>query len=182
MKRFFFILFPILLFTLSAPAQDSYLKKRWNIKLGYSTYTSMFLNIKPVNNNNYRLELNYGVLNNIETGVYAGYSKMLVSIPGRTTGLIESSSPVTFFYGVNFNYHLLPLVIKEDNFRFDLYLTGKAGGMNIEHNYLNQFEYSLGGGAALYLFKHFGGFVEYTYGKYYYKDQTKLRYGLSVKF
>lgn len=182
MKKFFILILPLIILSITVCAQDSYIKDRWNIKIGYSEYTSMLLNVIPEKNDNYRIELNYGFHDEIEFGIYFGLSKMEVSVPGSLPGSFESFNPKTYFYGINCNYNLLPLIIKEDDFRFDLYATGKLGGMIIHYIDQKQFEYSFGGGAAFYPLKHIGAFVEYTYGRYYYNDNKKLRYGLSIKF
>ena len=74
MKRllFTFIISNVLL--IYSFGQESYIKGRWNIKAGYSIYKTPYLfSSISENNNNYRLELNYGLRNKIETGVYAGY-------------------------------------------------------------------------------------------------------------
>ena len=184
MKRLLFTFIISGVLYISSFGQESYIKGRWNIKAGYSIYKTQFLfSSKSVNNNNYRLELNYGLRNKIETGVYAGYSRIMIYEPWTSgpPGSFVGSTVKAFFYGVNCNYHLLPLIIKEDDFRFDLYLTGKLGGISIERHG-SQPEYSVGGGAAFYLFRHIGPFVEYSYGKFYYNDHEKIRYGLSLKF
>jgi len=184
MKRILlsFIITNVLIF--STFGQESYIKARWNIKAGYSIYkTQFFSSSNTVNNNNYRLEINYGFRNKTETGVYAGYSRIMIYEPWTSgpPGSYVGSTVKAFFYGVNCNYHLLPLIIKEDDFRFDLYLTGKLGGISIERHG-SQPEYSIGGGLAFYLFKHIGPFIEYSYGKFYYNDHKKIRYGLSLTF
>lgn len=181
-----FLVFNILNVYISA--QNSYIKDRWNIKLGYSLYsTNMISGLNRVMAKNFRIEANYGVLNFIESGAYLGYSKFdcfKVDLVHMTSVHAE---PPAIFYGLNCNLHVLPLFIKENDFRFDLYLTGKLGGMYIASRegfkpHGNQSEYSVGGGVAFYLLKHLGCFAEYTYGKYYYKDYEKFRYGLSIKF
>lgn len=170
------------LFVLNSYAQDSYIKNRWNIKTGYARYTNgVRLNDKVLTNGNYRLEVNYGVSNNIEAGIFGGYSKFdansLPSISGYSAA----------FYGINCNLHLLPFLIKEDDFRFDLYITGKLGGFYLSSpsnhfSHGNNAEYGLGAGISFYLYKHLGVYAEYCFGKYYFKDDTKLRYGLTLKF
>lgn len=168
--------------------QDSYIKDRWNFKAGYSLYkTNKSINNKTVSVRNYRIEANYGIFNYIEAGVYAGYSKFETrKIDWSDTTIFRKNSPA-LFYGVNCNIHLLPLLVKEDDFRFDLYLTGKMGGLYITSPvgffpHGNESEYALGGGVSFYLFKHLGLFAEYSYGKFFFKDNEKFRYGLSLKF
>jgi hypothetical protein len=81
----------------------------------------------------------------------------------------------------------LPFFIKENDFRFDLYISGKYGGMyfNTDDNYYyhgNESEYGIGGGLSFYFTKHLGLYIEYTYGKYFFNDNDKLRYGITFKF
>lgn len=186
-KTLFLILLSNLILTFSF-GQDSYLKNRWNFKVGYSRYgTNRSINYKQITAPNYRIEANYGIRNLIEPGVYFGYSKFESSkINWGDSTIMQNDSPA-FFYGINCNFHLLPLFVKEDDFRFDLYLTGKIGGLYIASptGFVpngSESEYGLGGGLSFYLWKHLGVYVEYSYGKYFFKDNSKLRYGLTTKF
>ena len=179
MRKFVILFLTFLVPTVYVSAQDSYINNRWNIKAGYSIITTRFF--IPENSRNYRLELNYGFLDKIESGIYVGYSRIPIYIQTSPSSF-NGGSAKAYFYGINCNYHLFPLIIKEDDFRFDLYLTGKLGGLHIETKSGIHPEYSVGGGAAFYIFKHIGAFAEYGYGKYYEKDNKKFRYGLSIKF
>lgn len=191
LKRAFF-LGVISLLMLTSFGQDSYIKNRLNFKAGYSRYATGSYIVssgqqKALTIGNYRLDANYGISNLIEAGVYVGFStfeSQKINWANTTILINDSSTP---FYGINCNFHLLPLIIKKDDFRFDLYLTGKLGGLFFTspsgyspHGYLT--EYGLGAGAAYYIGKHLGLYAEYCYGKYYYKDNSKLRYGLTMKF
>lgn len=172
--------------------QESYIKKRLNFKTGYSRYTtnkSVSSNgkIKPVTVGNYRIEANYGISNIIETGIYVGYSKFesfRMNWADSTFNFKDYSTP---FYGINCNFHLLPLIVKEDDFRFDLYISGKFGGLFFASPTSffptgSASEYGIGGGLSFYLWKHLGAYAEYTYGKYFFRDNTNFRYGLTFKF
>jgi len=125
----------------------------------------------------------------MEGGIYGGYSTIHLFeqvSPNGTRGYTRSG----FFYGVNCNFHLLPYVMKKDDLRFDLYVTGKLGGVTIKSTKSYE-EHCLGGGAAIYLFEHLGVFCEYTYGKFYNNPprhiferpvHNKVNFGLAVKF
>ena len=183
----------ISLLMLTSFGQDSYIKNRWNIKAGYARYNKDFRHEKV---GNYRIEVNYGILNNIEIGAYIGYSKFDYYREITTTDSLHKAYMVednnTPFYGASFNFHILPFLIKKDDFRFDLYITGKFGGVyftkpaqyqsvfNFKEG--NIYEYGIGGGLSYYLGKHLGVFAEYCYGKYYIGESNKLRYGLAMKF
>lgn len=165
------------------------IKDRWNIKAGYSLPLGPLVKYDFYKIKKYSLELNYGFLKNVEAGVYGGYSTIHLFervSPNGTLGYTRSG----FYYGVNCNYHLLPYVVKKDDLRFDLYVTGKLGGVTIKSTKSYE-EHCLGGGAAIYLFEHLGFFGEYTYGKFYNKPpkyifegpvHKKVNFGLAIKF
>jgi hypothetical protein len=178
-------------------AQYSYINKRWNIKLGYARYYAgnhvgrHFYIFDDGNTGNYRIEANYGTLNFIESGAYFGYSKFTYLreiVPDSfNTGGYSVEDNNTFFYGIGINLHILPFLIKADDFRFDLYLTAKLGGFYFTKPtdysiYGHPIELLFGGGLSFYPGKHIGLFMEYCYGKYPYGDKTNLRYGLTFKF
>jgi len=190
----------ILLFLFSlcdneANSQNSFINGRNNIKVGVSYYPPL------QNSNNYlnwRAELNHGFTRFLEAGAYLGYSKFYAYPPGGGGG----SAP-TPFYGITANFHLLPLIVKQRDFRFDFYLSGKFGG-----NYYftpdkdwtpargHRTEYGLGLGLSFYVFKKLGFFTEYTIGHFSYFDnlsfsatdyydsgiQTNFRFGLTYKY
>jgi len=192
LKKAVFFLVVSSLFILNSYAQDSYIKNRWNIKAGYARYNKDFRQEKV---GNYRIEVNYGILNHIEIGAYIGYSKFdyyreITADSIHKAYMVEDNN--TPFYGISFNFHILPFLIKKDDFRFDLYVTGKFGGIyftkpapfqyTFKFKEGNIYEYGIGGGLSYYLGKHLGVFTEYCYGKYYFGDRNKLRYGLTLKF
>ncbi|MBK7132330.1 MAG: TonB-dependent receptor [Bacteroidales bacterium] len=169
----------------------SYIKDRWNIKAGYSISSGRGAKYDPYRNKRYNLELNYGFFNNIEAGIYGGYSRIQMWEQISPTGW-GGYQKGAFIYGVNCNFQLLPYLIKKDDFRFDLYITGKLGGITIKSSKSYE-EHCLGAGATVYLFKHLGFFSEYYYGKFYTVPlnpfhffsqpvQNKVNFGLTVKF
>jgi hypothetical protein len=171
------------------PSKVSGIKDRWNIKAGYSFQAGPSVKYDPYKVRKYNLELNYGFLENVEAGIYGGYSAIQLFeqiSPHGTRGYRRDG----FFYGVNCNYHLLPNVIKKDDLRFDMYVTGKLGGVTIKSTKSYE-EHCLGGGAAIYLFEHLGFFGEYTLGKFYDTPprniydrpvHKKVNIGLAIKF
>lgn len=195
-KKAVFFLLVSSLFILNSYAQDSYIKNRWNIKAGYARYKNGMSREKV---GNYRMEVNYGILNYLEIGAYIGYSKFdyyhKIIADSLNSGGYSVGDNNTLFYGASFNFHILPFLIKKDDFRFDLYVTGKFGGLYFTkptpYRYTFNgptfregqiYEYGIGGGLSYYLGKHLGVFAEYCYGKYYFGDKNKLRYGLTLKF
>lgn len=187
----------ISLFQFKAYSQNSYIKGRTNLKIGMSNYTAL---IKTDTRPNFRVEMNHGFDRFLEFGLYLGYSKFLAYQP-QSGG--ESGYAPTLFYGLTTNFHLLPIFVKQRDFRFDVYLTGKFGG-----NYYftpgkdwipargHRTEYGSGLGLSFYLFKNLGLFSEYTMGHFSYFDnlsfsttdyfaegiQTNLRFGLTYKY
>lgn len=172
---------------LALEAQDSYIKNRWNIKAGYASYQGLFIShsgMKP-SYGNYRIEANYGLLNFFEIGGYLGYSRLTSMLP--VVGPLKWDTQNTPFFGVNINIQLLPFIVKRPDFRFDLYLLGRYGGVyySSPEDYSPPkgflFQYQHGIGLAFYLWKHVGIFGEYSFGILA-KSSGNLRYGLSVKF
>jgi hypothetical protein len=146
----------------------------------------------PFRHKRYNFELNYGFLDNIEAGIYGGYSSInLFEMTSASSGRFTTTD--AYLYGLNCNFHLLPFLIKKDDPRLDLYITGKFGGITIKH--LKSFEeHCIGGGAAVYLSKHLGIFGEYNYARFmnkpannsgnflYNPAYNKVNFGLAVKF
>lgn len=177
-------------------SQNPYIKDRWSFKSGISFYPQR--SEHDSKSINLRIEANYGFWGLLEAGVYLGIGRYTYWTPmeNNSRTALKSISP---FYGIQTNFHLLPLFIKKHDFRFDLYLTGKYGG-----NYLNipegsdpqsghHTEYSFGGGLAFYLWRHTGFYAEYSIGEYSYYAapmgfefenglNPNLRYGLTMKF
>lgn len=161
--------------TKSVKTQNSYIKERWNIKVGCFLSPPLILYEKKFN---YTFEFNYGISNQLELGTYIGYSPNKIGTSFKTSHSI--------FYGVNANYHLLPYLLKKEHFRFDIYCSGKIGGNYLDH--LLEFpdgfildkhtvEYGIYAGIVFYLFKHLGIFTETGYGNF-----IKVRYGVAYKF
>jgi len=181
--------------SLSVFSQDSYIKNRWNFKLAGSM--GPLYNMSHKKAPQFRVEANYGLLKNLEVGGYAGLSpywsyKRSSIDPITGYPLYTSKKAIAPFYGVNANFHLLPFLIKKDNFRFDLYLAAKGGGYYISGNNSQwykglQWQVFLGGGLAFYPWKHLGIYSEYGYETKHYptsKDKftSVIRFGLTFKY
>ncbi|MDR0368554.1 MAG: hypothetical protein LBH82_05370 [Bacteroidales bacterium] len=210
-----FIIISILLGSLSGTtlsAQESYLKKRWNIKLSCAPYaknynktvSSNYEKLKADYTADFRLEGNYGVLNFLEVGTYLGYAQYrhaIFTLYDNDNSLVGAVSQDGHFlsYGVQGNLHIFPFFIKMPDFRFDLYVTAKYGGRSslTSKDYPYEHEWATGLGFAFYFAKHAGIFAEYSFGKFYIKDSIRpiayktlpffpsksiVRAGLSIKF
>lgn len=193
MKRIFYIAFFLYAVVNTAGGQDSsYIRNRWNIKVGYALYsTGTKVNDKWQTRGNLLIEGNYGILNFIESGIYIGYSNFEFYKVDATGTNYTAKDYFTPFYGINVNFHVLPFIIKASDFRFDLYVAAKYGGKYFTtpvnatpHGHIS--EYGLGLGMSFYIFNHIGMYAEYAYGKYHFreghKDNTKFRYGITFKF
>ena len=184
---------------LSTHAQNSLIKGRWNGKFGINWLPKAdeASAIRPA----VRFEANYGITKYIEAGLYAGAAFPQGMIYEFTENGIAGYGTFTVMptYGINVNFHPLSLLIKKEDFRFDLYIAAKFGGHycsiaegNVP-SHGNMAEYGVGLGFSFYIFQHLGLFVEYSYGQYDYFDEVKfsfrnpvpptaLRYGLTLKF
>jgi len=181
----------IVLFSINSLGQEVQTNNRWNFKAGYSrakTNKSITTEngLKRVSVGNYQVEANYSFSKLIDAGVYFGYSRFETNNVNWTDLIVYTKYSYTPFYGVNCVFHILPLLVKTDS-RFDLYITGKLGGLSIispegYYPHGQSTEYGLGSGFSFYLTKNLGLYAEYCYGKYYFKDDSKLRYGLTLKF
>ena len=113
-----------LICAISASAQNSFIKGRWNGKLGYYNYPKRDNNGSSSITPTLRLEANYGFPKYIEAGAYFGFgipeSMIFTYTDSTTTGV----GNFTFmpFYGIDVNFHILPLFIEKNDFRFDLYV------------------------------------------------------------
>ena len=175
-------------------SQDSYLKNRWNIKLAYSRFPSGTTRYSGHSREmekigHLRLETHYGLFNFMEGGIFLGYCKyetLVLQSDSTYLGPVDASA---VFYGLSTNFHLLPLLVDGDDFRFDAYLSVKLGGQYLsspENSLLesgNTFEYFIGPGLSFYISKHIGIFGEWGYyDNRFSSEWNSLRYGISVKF
>ncbi len=169
---------------------QSYIKKRLNFKLAYSYYAYKVrdgFEGKP-GIRSFCLETNYGISNHFEMGGYLGYGKDLPDNKlFNPTGINQYSHRA--LYGINCNYHFLPYLVKNSDFRFDLYISGKLGGiygkyMTMTYSVVSKhyIDYGIFGGCSFYLWKHIGTYIEYGYDKYRHCNKMKLRYGLTIKY
>ena len=102
----------------------------------------------------------------------------------------RTGTQIATLYGLKANAQLLPILFKEGDFRFDLYLSGKAGGYycpgKSDEIYNGAYwQYFLGGGIVYYPFKHLGLFVEYGFENKSLINSLNhdvLNFGISYKF
>ncbi|MDR1181465.1 MAG: hypothetical protein LBL13_05770 [Bacteroidales bacterium] len=184
-------------------AQNYNIKNRWNIKAGYSRYANGGYSIGSNNDfiqkrsSNFRIEGNYGVLSCLELGLYAGiisYPVYRSSNPGAiyndSIGLpVKKEIAVAPTFGLNVNFHILPLFVKKEDCRWDLYVCAKYGGCYliedrmpseaIDYSKVHypeiknpsdaktyKHEYGVGIGGSVYFWKVFGLYAECSVGQY----------------
>lgn len=186
MKTKIIIITILALVTLQLSGQDSYIKNRWNIKLSHKMMqgkNELVIYNAPF----YHLGVNYGLHKHLEFGVNTAFSSSSLGIRKRLQ------------YYANCNFHILPFFVDSDDFRFDLYIISKVGGItffhpahtttnndgnpvDIEAHRTHNFFYGGGAGIAFYPLKHVGVFSEYTFEKFYNTESMFFKYGLCVKF
>ena len=119
----------------------------------------------------YHLGVNYGFFKYFEFGVNTAFSTSGLGIHKRLK------------YYANCNFHILPFFVDSDDFRFDLYLISKGGGItffhsaytlendgnniDVEAHCTHNLYYGVGVGVAFYPFSHVGVFSELTYENLY---------------
>ena len=134
-----------LLFAFNISGQNLSVKDRWNVKFGvapHKTHNMVPALISTDNSPdydyfrrqpNFRLEANYGVLNWLEVGVYAGlfsykYLPMeLLMVNGSIFSMQKRAHAPSF--GVNANIHILPFFAENQNSRWEFYIPVRYGGM-----------------------------------------------------
>lgn len=139
---------------------------RYAVGLGYSRVYVPDFGFHRGNLGELKIEGNYAVNNFLGGGVYMGYT-----VSKQHTGWRVSENIIVtdghencgvFLYGVNVNFHLLPLFVPAS--RFDVYLTAKLGGYHIAEVKKNGITANFGMGVSYRLFRHAGLFAEYGYG------------------
>ena len=157
------------------------------------------------------IKISYEVVNNLDIGGYIAYSNMghrvplvknsdgmyvlidsegVVRISSSSNNFLQSSN--TFFYGLTTKYNLLPVLTGKDNLRFSLYATSKVGlvsakwqeleGVNWVKKWNSSFvEFGVGLGAGYNFTKRFGVNLNYSFGRFYNKDNSRLYLGLVFK-
>ncbi len=185
-----FLVFPVF-------SQNTSVKNRFNLKASYASYHTGWSitqnSTKKIRTGKYRIEGNYGLSNTIEAGIYLGFYPSTYFVPGNDVYYI-SHKYIVPSYGLNLNWHILPYIIKANNFRFDLYASAKIGGDYHNIPELSTFsekhytELFVGSGMSFHLTKHVGLFAETGYytipksEKISDLDNFLLRFGLSMNF
>ncbi len=140
------ILFLLFLNTYFIFSQNYSIKNRWTINSSYSLYAihetrQPFIisdkdyytkeNVQKIRSN-VRININYAFLNSLEAGLYVGFMQYPVkSVPYIDTVsiVIENTEKLAPTFGININFHILPLFLKSNvKSKWDLYISAKYGG------------------------------------------------------
>jgi len=152
--------------------------------------------------NFYFTDLNYSRMVNdfVSTGGYLGYGQVdqiVEKIEENIYGYNNTSYTIfeqksIMRYGLNGKLHILPLILKAKNSRLDFYLSADIGLISIFTSLDDDifpkggtyFEYSVLGGAAIFLFKRkrIGFHLEAGYRDFKYHHGSNLRAGIAFRF
>lgn len=197
-------LFLIIICTIDSMGQGYTIKDRWNIKVGYSFYTTdilfggiseiPYLEVyKRVISPYIRIEGNYAPKRCWEFGLYIGFlpydvSKVLgfaskeeydnYSGPYKT----KDSKALAVGFGLNANFHILPLFVEKENCRWDFYINAKYGGIIptrasypyvVNGDYAQRYnhEYGIGIGGGIYFWNLVGFYAEVSFGQYFFNSE-----------
>lgn len=201
-KRYSSLLFILLLCSFSVSAQKAMEEDtHFSIKLGYSMLNSTSEKYQSIttdgikSRSHFRLDATYNLTRCFEAGVYIGYSQLLYPyLSNKDGGLSQISYKLAnsndFFYGLNFNFQLLPLFTKTKS-PLDVYATARLGLVStrwtnpeVKKSYFSQpfFEYGGGLGVAYRFTPNIGVFAECTYGRFFHDGNLQPRGGIIVKF
>lgn len=162
-------------------SSDNIIEKKWNLNLGYTQFPGI---INPTNI--LGAELNYCLMKYIDFGGGLNYGKYLgFERPSFENNFLATNGQVDV-NGVgliaDIRVHILPFVLKESQFPFDLYLISRLGGIK----YLSSAKYYPSGFKVLYgayaglnitFLSYAGIFAEYGKGNF-----SDWRLGLNFKF
>ena len=210
----------LLCLSVNLTGQNLSIKGRWNIKASYSFYkefnenyevavfiegSKLFGDTRFAKQSNPRIELNYGVLNWLETGVYLGF--MMYRYLPVSDNFWLSPSEFKYAYaptfGINVNVHLLPFFVKKQKCIWDFYIPVRYGGCYLTKwlddkygiaveelgtwddvdgepaNYRYRHEYGAGLGGGVYIKNIIGFYIELLGGQFsYWPELVKSPYAI----
>lgn len=159
-----------------AKSQSTEFHPKYAIKTSYS-HTLIWHN--P---NRFNIEFDSKINRFSDIGVYLGYRAL--PIYDNLNPYLSQKAPMPSF-GISGNIYLLPLFIKKENFRFDVYASFKVGGYHIFSNKYpfnkSGIEYGLFGGASFNLTHRIGLIFEYGKSKSYFSLAKSVTFGLNIK-
>lgn len=147
-------------------------------------------------NPQYNFEGLYSINKIWSVGIYLGYSNgtfISNEITGSGIDYFNASMNKfgkSYFYGIESNIQLLPLLLKSENLRFNLYCPIRIGmvSQNVTTFQTNTktwdapvFEYGTGLGVSYYFTKNLAIYGEYQLGHFINKRNSQWKVGLAVK-
>ena len=140
-------------------------------------------------------QLNYNRKINdfISVGGYCGfgwYEEWIVKKDDNSVRYTATGWKYSTNYGLNSKLHILPLILKTNIPRFDFYMSWDIGLIsmfttpddNISPERGHYFDYSLMGGASIFISKKIGLFIEAGFREFKYHQGFNARYGLTYRF
>jgi hypothetical protein len=184
-------------------AQENNFSDRLSVRLG-----AAFVNAEPLKYNNelvtvnlkpqFGVTVNYEWFKNFDAGVYFAYSNLghmvdtsFTIVDNKIIGYGYGSVPShSFYYGIDVNYHFLPLIFGTKNLRFDLYQVSTVGFVSRKWSELDgtevkispSLEYHFGLGLGYKFSKHIELQAEYSLGRLYNEGKSKASLGLLFNF
>lgn len=176
MKKTFFLTLCLLLASVSFGQEN-----KNTIKLGFGHHFSdqwVAFSDAILLKNTISLEWDRMIINNLELGLYVGlrgYEIDNATLPDGSLSEYPTSGSynLSVLYGLNVNYHFLPLLVEQPT-RWDAYLLGKVGASTADKT---RFEYHLGVGAGYRLNHHWGIFAEVDYGNSFFVNMIGVENG-----
>ncbi len=188
----------------------SLFNNKLSINIGLSNVQSNRIELPPVifnghtyeraiggqQNPQFNFEIGYDLSKSLTLSGYFAYSNVRVNTLNSVDSMgysYTSGGMPTFSYGLNMKYHLLPLFLKPDNLRLDVYAIGRFGVLTmyeyqqIDDNWQKvwlqpDYEYGIGLGATYYFKKRWGIFGECFVGDFFNDSFTRFKVGLIFKF
>lgn len=163
----------------------------------YTSSTPSLIELIYKKNPQYNFEALYGLNKFISVGIYFGYANgTLISNkitdfgPNYYISSTKDRFGKSIFYGIESNIQLLPLFLKSDKLRFNVYCPVRIGFVSQNITNLDTYvktwdapvlEYGAGLGVAYYFTKNLGVFGEYQIGHFYNNRNTQWKAGIVFK-
>ena len=140
-----------------------------------------------------QLDYNRHVNDYISVGGFGGlgmYDEWIFERDGGGVSYTFTKYRYCSLFGFNSKLHLLPVILKTNLPRFDLYISGNGGLIslftssdnNISPKRGHYFDYSIMGGGSIFLFEKLGLFIEAGYREFKYHKGYNAKYGLTYRF
>ncbi len=212
-KNFLILIFISGLFSMKLIAQtkqnNNLFSNKIELKLGYSNvnsrqiipdYASNTASLQEIlikKNPQFNFEGLYSINKIFSLGAYFGYSNGTFISNKITESGVDYISATrdkfgkSIFYGIESNIQLVPLFLKSENLRFNVYCPIRIGLVSQQITSMETnlkvwdkpvVEFGAGLGLSYYFTKNIGVFGEYQLGHFYNNRNAQWKVGLAVKF